>query len=1197
MGGKSCVSGHRAHECHRNVDGAWVPVPRRTKSKAIHSTQYIVAMQVLSCLMLLASLMTSTHAAFVQFENCLPAAITNSNPRLLQFTPLNVSAVFDTKDPKHNLNLTIYGNVSGRATDQPLPPIDSPLWSEPNNTLGKIPDVNELNNKYTTLFGEFDVLSYIPYTAPASQFCLSTLNGACPLPPAFYVNSSAIAALPGFTVAHDMGSSYSFATIVPTFQVKSGDAAGSILACVSANITPDLGHTLRNLIRYLPLVVLISVAVATIVAATYSPWGTSDVFRWSSNYGRDEDLLRLVTPGFADCLGYIQFIFLTGSLSLSYPGYYQPVVSQVGWSSLMFNESFVTHGNGSRSLVDGIYTVNGTYGLENTIQLIGMTSGKDAWAGMMSFLLGILTIVAGFSQLGFIVRWVLRRVGHKEEEDLRAKNMPFTVGNVIRIVFNFFLLPIVSLSMFQLVLAPEGPAYVVALAIVVLAILILFTGWIVMLFARTPQRSHLFDDLPTVLLYGPLYNTYSDDAATFALIPLFVNILRGVAIGAVQPSGIAQIILLAVSEIILALTLNAFRPFPSPTSMNVYHTFFALIRLITILMCIAFVPSLGVTEGPKGWIGYVMLLMHAAVLVLGFFLNAMSTLIEVGARLAGAGGEGGRAARGGLTKVFGARQLSRRVPQRDTTTRHSMASEAAMLGHDSDQKSVQLENGRIRSSSATSAQLLNRSDRASTVYDSASAGLRHSRGSGSGQYTPSSPGEGPAFPPAGASRNRASMSPGGLVGLKQVEAADPFYRAPRQRRNTMDPVSPAERSRGSWATSGDWSKRATSRQDIEAQSDEDVGEGPSATNREAQRPIPEDPLEEGDEDLTRTKTDYAIREVDFYYGVRGPALSSGTRKLKTGPADPTGPVSSATGWFKGLLGGKTKDKGKGFEVVRSSRVPPPGLMPPVDGPPVSPEPYRGAEPYKDEPTTPTEAKTDHPIEPPRNESEESEEDLDEPYSDVDFDDDERPHSYVSPIPPSLPAIDTGGDIELPSRIGSRASRLSRTGSKGQVPAIPRKSSRRGSSADYAKSGFPAPRLPTVTASPPPSPKGAGHRYDPDNPSQRILAPSASQRLPFSPLPNSSPAKTQTSLADSAADSSLFQLADEEGRASAPGHHSRNSSSALGQLAPNVKNDRPSSMGYVAQHRAGENIHEASPDSPPLMESSAEFVNTPPFHAR
>jgi hypothetical protein len=72
------------------------------------------------------------------------------------------------------------------------------------------------------------------------------------------------------------------------------------------------------------------------------------------------------------------------------------------------------------------------------------------------------------------------------------------------------------------------------------------------------------------------------------------------------------------------------------------------------------------------------------------------------------------------------------------------------------------------------------------------------------------------------------------------------------------------------------------------------------------------------------RTDYSTREVDFYYGVRGPALNSDRpgRKLGTGPADPTGPVATAAGWFRNLFSGKTKEKGKGFEVVRSARMPP-----------------------------------------------------------------------------------------------------------------------------------------------------------------------------------------------------------------------------------------------------------------------------------
>ena len=437
-------------------------------------------------------------------------------------------------------------------------------------------------------------------------------------------------------------------------RLKAGDQQASPLACVQANITPDLGKKLSDTISYVPLVVLILVAIATASAAIFSPWGTADVFKFTSNYGRDDDLLRLVTPGFGDCLQYLQFIVLAGSLSLNYPGFFQPVVSQISWSALMFNQSFVSHGHGSQGLIDGMYVANGTYGLERMSKLVGMTADKDVWAGMIVWLVVIVAAVALLIQLGFLLRGAYRFFSNTQQEDLRQKNLPFTLGNIIRIVFNYFLLPVVTLSTYQLVVANRSAGVTVGLAVILLVMLICFAGFVLWLIATTRPRSYLFDDLPTVLCYGPLYNTYSDNAATFALVPVMLTFIRGIAIGAVQPSGIAQVVLLAICEVIMILTLNAFRPFHSPTSMNAFHTIFAVMRLLVILLSVAFLPSLNVGDSPRGWIGYIILLMHAMVLVFGFFLNACQTLVEVLARLAGAGGEegvGGGAARGGLVKV------------------------------------------------------------------------------------------------------------------------------------------------------------------------------------------------------------------------------------------------------------------------------------------------------------------------------------------------------------------------------------------------------------------------------------------------------------------------------------------------------------------------------------------------------------------
>jgi hypothetical protein len=793
-----------------------------------------------------------------------------------------------------------------------------------------------------------------------------------------------------------------------------------------------------------------------------------------------------VTPGFGDCLQYIQFVALTGGLTLNYPGFYQPIVSKVSWSALMFNQSFVSNETAD-SLIDGIYVTTGSYGLDKLRQLVGMGAVDDVWVGMVIWLLIILASVLAAIQIGFFVRWISRLIKNTQEEDLRAKNMPFSVGNVIRIVFNYFLLPIVALSMFQLVEATSSPAYTVGLAVLMLVLIIGFAAWLLYIIASTRPKAFLFDDLLTVLLYGSLYNTYSDSAAPFALVPMFLTFLRGVAIGAVQPSGIAQLVLLAICEVITILTLHAFRPFHSPTSMNAFHTFFAVLRFATVLLMIAFAPSLGVTEGPKGWIGYAILLMHSIVLICGFLLNALQTVVEVAARLAGAGGDESGATRGGLVKVFGMRQLSRRLPRRDATSRQSQLSSAAILDADNERKSYTLDNGRLRSQSAGSAGiLLNRQSMGldSSGIDPFGAIPSHQLASTQGSYTPSTPGEASPFSflpsaaaPSGLGRNR-----GPILGLAATETADPYYRPPRFRRPTLEAFTPGAKSRNSWV-SGDWGKKRKSQADLD--SPEQLEEGPPISSHDP--PIgSSNALDGGSNEPRQTPADYTTREVDFYYGVRGPALNANipSRRIKTGPADPTGIPASAAGWFKGLFGGKTKEKGKGFEVVRSSRMPP-GMVARnglgreaspsegvPEGIPVATGAIRKNQPIDsdddDEPvhagsssSRPQNAATpiihhehddgDDLVSPIGSDDEESEEDFD-------CDENYKP-TRISEHPPTLSGLEIpGGGIELPSRFPSKAT--SRASSRrlrstdvasipdipsrllSKTPSVPRKSSRR-----------------------------------------------------------------------------------------------------------------------------------------------------------
>lgn len=537
-----------------------------------------------------------------------------------------------------------------------------------------------------------------------------------------------------------------------------------------------------------------------------------------------------------------------------------------------------------------------------------------------------------------------------------------------------------------------------------------------------------------------------------------------------------------------------------------------------------------------------------------------------------------------------------------------MGSDAHILAQDSDRKSFQLNGGRSRSMSGSSAILLNRQDRSSTGVESVNGvGTRHNNvESGSAPYTPTTSGGASAFsylPTGSQPAGHRGSSGAGTVISRNADVADPYYRPPRVRRRTNDALPPRARSGGSWA-SAEWANRRWSQHSPEQEAspirpDYQAADHPPDSGRAT--PLPahfnasRDRSDSNIDDQRRTKTDYAIREVDFYYGVRGPALSTQpSRRLKTGPADPTGPVSSATGWFKGLLGGKTKDKGKGFEVVRSSKAPLMDLR------------ARSGQtsgdkqvPYADDrvPERVLERKCDlelsddgnaigggtrhSPDEAAPSSVTSEDEDGDRSYSGEDFSHNHRV-SEISQHPPSLPNIDIGDSIELPSRIVSKASsRPARdTTRKSKRPIeMARRSSQHGpldedfETDDRVKLH----KIPSLrSSSRQQSSTRQNHPWLPEG----SLHPSGtiSNRLPFDSRTSSFRDDGPLTSVNSTTSSIL------------PNNHSDNKS-ALGSLAPDLRHDRPASLGYVQQHRASENIHTASPDKSSILGSTAEVVDT------
>lgn len=513
------------------------------------------------------------------------------------------------------------------------------------------------------------------------------------------------------------------------------------------------------------------------------------------------------------------------------------------------------------------------------------------------------------------------------------------------------------------------------------------------------------------------------------------------------------------------------------------------------------------------------------------------------------------------------RQLSRRVPRQDVGTRQSMhSSEAAMLTPADDRLSSQWDGSRARSLSGSSALLLGRTTasdgRTSAMESGSGQGAVSIHANNSSLYSPTT--SRGAHPTAGSSTPQSGQFFTG-------PSFDPYYRPPRLRKKTMDTEGSTDTRPGASNTprTAHFTKAATT---------EDI-EGPvnRSTPMPAYIPAPKDDLDLDDARPPRKDKDYAVREVDFYYHVRGPPLSHmGTRKLKTGPADPTGPVSSATGWFRNLFMGKTKEKGKGFEVVRSTRAPPQGLFT---------ESEEFHEPYCDDPEGSGSANLSPPPAAGASHHLRSPDGGDDGNSSSNSSGNEHSSDMYSPQhahgeAPTLPPLDPSGGIELPSRMGSQHS------SHAPSVTISRHNSTRQSSTASSGGGDMYHALGPVAEA------ASNEPRDPSDPeglsalaaAQQLQPSIGTGRLPFSATSSPSRDRDYSVASTAPSTASSYRVGTNP-----------NDGTATTTTTPRTRVERPSSMGYVTSHRAQDHIHQPSADQMSFTGSAAEWVDEDPEH--
>jgi hypothetical protein len=143
---------------------------------------------LLSTLALAALAIAPVSAVQIPFTNCLADSYRNNEPTLLQWVPLYADAKYVTDDSHHNLEVVVWGNVTGSREKVTLPPGGDPYWDNNDDTPGKIVQTTRPGSKgalATTLFRKINVATFEPWNQ-VIDFCRDGLvNGKCPLPPVF----------------------------------------------------------------------------------------------------------------------------------------------------------------------------------------------------------------------------------------------------------------------------------------------------------------------------------------------------------------------------------------------------------------------------------------------------------------------------------------------------------------------------------------------------------------------------------------------------------------------------------------------------------------------------------------------------------------------------------------------------------------------------------------------------------------------------------------------------------------------------------------------------------------------------------------------------------------------------------------------------------------------------------------------------
>ncbi|KAF9899980.1 hypothetical protein EC991_008050 [Linnemannia zychae] len=263
------------------------------------------------------------------------------------------------------------------------------------------------------------------------------------------------------------------------------------------------------------------------------------------------------------------------------------------------------------------------FGIESYIAAIGAFPSTLFLGTLINAALAM--VVALLLSGGFLgIAWMMAKEKHQRGKTLQHA-LNFVAGNMLR-VWSLLYTPLALSAMYQLTIS-GGVGLTVGSAASLLFISVGATIFFTWRILRGSSEHLLFDDLGTLLKYGPLYNTLAQEGTLFFLVTLLVRFLWGLAVAMLPSYGVAQVAVLMVIELGYTLVIGVKWPFSESTD-NKFHLFLGIIRIVITGLSVGYIHEIEASPETRELLAYIQMALHLTVFVVMFALTLWN-LIQV----------------------------------------------------------------------------------------------------------------------------------------------------------------------------------------------------------------------------------------------------------------------------------------------------------------------------------------------------------------------------------------------------------------------------------------------------------------------------------------------------------------------------------------------------------------------------------------